>query len=47
MGCDKDYPLHRYFLCAKAWEFSAGSASAQLERLGAHLAATVEEENVF
>ena len=47
MGFDKDYPLHRYFLCAKAWEFSAGSASAQLERLGAHLAATVEEENVF
>lgn len=47
MGFDKDYPLHRFFLCAKAWEFSSGSASAQLERLGAHLASRVEEENTF
>jgi alkylation response protein AidB-like acyl-CoA dehydrogenase len=38
MGFDRDYPLHRYFLCVKAWEFAAGGASAQLERLGAHLA---------
>lgn len=38
MGFDKDYALHRFFLCAKAWEFASGGASAHLDRLGAHLA---------
>jgi len=38
MGFDKDYPLHRFFLCSKAWEFSSGPANAQLARLGAHIA---------
>lgn len=39
MGFDRDYPLYRYFLTVKAWEFVMGGASAQLERLGGILAA--------
>ena len=31
---DKDYPLYRYFLTAKQWEFLLGGASAQIETLG-------------
>lgn len=38
MGFDRDYPLYRYFLTVKAWEFVLGGASAQLERLGGLLA---------
>jgi len=38
MGFDKDYPLHRYTLTAKQWEFTLGGASAQLECLGDLLA---------
>jgi 3-oxocholest-4-en-26-oyl-CoA dehydrogenase beta subunit len=39
-GIDVDAPLHRYFVAAKRGEFSLGSATAQLRRLGAELAAT-------
>jgi len=38
MGYDKDYPLHRYFLTAKQWEFTLGGASTQLEQIGKLLA---------
>lgn len=38
-GFDRDYPLHRYFLTSKLWEFILGGASAQLEALGDHVAA--------
>lgn len=37
-GFDRDYPLHRYFLTAKLWEFLGGGANAQLEALGDQLA---------
>jgi alkylation response protein AidB-like acyl-CoA dehydrogenase len=33
-GFDRDYVLHRYFLCARQWEFVLGGAEEQLERLG-------------
>lgn len=39
-GIDVDAPLHRYFVAAKRAEFSLGSATDQLRRLGAELAAT-------
>jgi acyl-CoA dehydrogenase len=39
-GIDVDAPTHRYFLAAKRNEFDLGSATAQLRRLGAELAAT-------
>lgn len=39
MGVDKDYPLHRYFLLAKKLELTLGSATPQLLKLGAILAA--------
>jgi 3-oxocholest-4-en-26-oyl-CoA dehydrogenase beta subunit len=39
-GIDVDGPLHRYFVAAKLGEFQLGSATAQLRRLGAELAAT-------
>ncbi|HEV2784407.1 MAG TPA: acyl-CoA dehydrogenase family protein [Actinophytocola sp.] len=39
VGIDKDYPLHRYFVAAKRFEFSLGGATAQLRRIGAALAA--------
>jgi len=38
-GFDKDYPLYRYFLCVKHWEFLGGGANLQLERLGELLSA--------
>ena len=37
-GFDRDYALHRYFLCARQWEFLLGGAEEQLERLGAQRA---------
>jgi alkylation response protein AidB-like acyl-CoA dehydrogenase len=40
MGIDTDGPLHRYFTAAKRNECALGSATAQLRRLGAELAAT-------
>src|SRR5437870_7216925 len=39
MGVDRDYPLHRYFLWAKHIELTLGSATPQLVKLGAMLAA--------
>lgn len=38
IGVDTDYPLHRYFLWAKAIELSLGGATLQLVRLGAAMA---------
>ena len=38
-GIDVDGVLHRYFVAAKRTEFALGSATAQLRRLGAELAA--------
>ncbi len=38
IGVDVDYPLHRYFLWAKAVEFTLGGATQQLVRLGAAMA---------
>jgi len=40
MGIDTDGPLHRYFVAAKRNEFALGSATAQLRRIGADMAAT-------
>lgn len=37
-GIDEDYPLHRYFIAAKALEFALGGATDQLLRIGAALA---------
>lgn len=39
VGIDKEYPLHRYFVAAKRFEFSMGGATAQLRRIGSVLAA--------
>jgi alkylation response protein AidB-like acyl-CoA dehydrogenase len=39
VGIDKEYPLHRYFVAAKGFEFSMGGATAQLRRIGSALAA--------
>jgi alkylation response protein AidB-like acyl-CoA dehydrogenase len=39
VGIDVDYPLHRYFVASKRFEFSLGGATAQLRRIGATLAA--------
>lgn len=38
VSIDLDYPIHRYFLWIKQAEFTFGSASAQLRRLGKLLA---------
>jgi alkylation response protein AidB-like acyl-CoA dehydrogenase len=38
VGIDMDHPLHRYFVAAKSCEFTLGSATAQLRRIGAALA---------
>jgi 3-oxocholest-4-en-26-oyl-CoA dehydrogenase beta subunit len=38
IGFDRDYPLHRYFLASKQNEFTLGSASHHLARLGRLLA---------
>jgi alkylation response protein AidB-like acyl-CoA dehydrogenase len=40
MGIDTDGPLHRYFVAAKRDEFALGSATAQLRKIGAELAAS-------
>jgi alkylation response protein AidB-like acyl-CoA dehydrogenase len=39
-GIDMDGATHRYFTAAKRTEFTLGSATAHLRRLGAELAAT-------
>lgn len=39
VGLDTDHPVHRYFLAAKHNEFALGSATDQLRKLGASLAA--------
>ena len=41
-GIDEDYPLHRYFIAAKAIEFALGSATDQLLAIGRTFAATPE-----
>ena len=41
-GIDEDYPLHRYFVAAKAIEFALGGATDQLLRIGRTFAATPE-----
>ena len=38
VGLDVEYPLHRYFLAAKAGEFRLGGATRQLIALGEVLA---------
>ena len=40
ISIDLDYPIHRYFLWIKQAEFTLGSATAQLLRIGKHLADT-------
>jgi acyl-CoA dehydrogenase len=39
VGIDLDYPLHRYFIAAKHNEFTLGTATDHLRRIGATLAA--------
>ena len=39
IGVDLDYPIHRYFLWAKALELTLGGAAPHLSRLGAQMAA--------
>jgi acyl-CoA dehydrogenase len=41
-GIDNDYPLHRYFIAAKAIEMALGGATDQLLKIGATFAATRE-----
>lgn len=41
-GIDNDYPLHRYFIAAKAIEFALGGATDQLLRIGASFASARE-----
>jgi alkylation response protein AidB-like acyl-CoA dehydrogenase len=41
-GIDNDYPLHRYFIAAKAIEFALGGATDQLLRIGATMASARE-----
>ena len=40
VGVDVDYPIHRYFLAARALELGLGGATQQLARLGRDLART-------
>ncbi len=40
MGVDRDYPLHRYTFLCRQIEFSLGSATPSLARLGKELAGT-------
>ena len=40
VGADLDYPIHRYFLAAKALELTLGGATQQLARLGRDIART-------
>jgi len=44
MGVDMDYPIHRYFLWAKALELAFGAGISQLLALGDDLARTGPEE---
>jgi alkylation response protein AidB-like acyl-CoA dehydrogenase len=44
MGVDLDYPIHRYFLWAKALELAYGGATAQLVALGDDMARTGPQE---
>jgi alkylation response protein AidB-like acyl-CoA dehydrogenase len=44
MGVDMDYPIHRYFLWAKALELAYGAATPQLLSLGNDLARSGPEE---
>ncbi len=37
LGIDMSYPVHRYFVAAKHYEFALGGATAQLRRIGADL----------
>lgn len=39
-GVDVDHPIHRYFIAAKALEFTLGGATDQLLRIGATFAAS-------
>lgn len=39
-GVDADHPIHRYFIAAKALEFTLGGATDQLVRIGAGFAAS-------
>lgn len=41
MGFDRDYPLYRYFLSMKLFEFTYGGAQAQLGAVGGRIAADV------
>jgi 3-oxocholest-4-en-26-oyl-CoA dehydrogenase beta subunit len=38
LGIDMSYPVHRYFVAAKHYEFALGGATVQLRRIGAILA---------
>ena len=40
ISIDLDYPIHRHFLWIKQARFTLGSATAQLLRIGKHLADT-------
>lgn len=44
IGSDLTYPIHRFFLWAKALEFSSGSAEDQLERLGDEVPERIDDE---
>jgi alkylation response protein AidB-like acyl-CoA dehydrogenase len=44
IGVDLDYPVHRYFLWAKALELMLGGAALQLSRLGAQMAANPPQD---
>jgi 3-oxocholest-4-en-26-oyl-CoA dehydrogenase beta subunit len=44
VGIDMSYPLHRYFVAAKHYEFALGGATAQLRRIGAGLSVSDEKD---
>ena len=41
IGIDVTYPVHRFFVAAKRYEFALGGATAQLLRIGDALAGQV------
>ncbi len=45
MGVDRDFPVHRFYLCAKQLELDLGGATAQLRRIGRILAEMPLEES--
>jgi alkylation response protein AidB-like acyl-CoA dehydrogenase len=45
LGVDLDYPIHRYFLWAKALELAHGGATPQLVALGDDMARTGPPED--